>query len=62
MQASTYGPGLCISMHNNLEEMDLLEPCEGRAMNLGHEELGFCQVGFGLDVSQVGEQFLRTFD
>ncbi|XP_072949294.1 integrin alpha-PS1 isoform X2 [Epargyreus clarus] len=42
---SQFGQGLCYTLSNELELVDVWEPCRGRSMVREHEEFGFCQVG-----------------
>lgn len=40
-----FGQGLCYTLSNELELVDVMEPCRGRSVVREHEEYGFCQVG-----------------
>ncbi|CAH0585673.1 unnamed protein product [Chrysodeixis includens] len=40
-----FGQGLCYTLSNELELLDVMEPCRGRSVVREHEEYGFCQVG-----------------
>ncbi|XP_049873202.1 integrin alpha-PS1 isoform X2 [Pectinophora gossypiella] len=42
---SQYGQGLCYTLSNDLELVDVWEPCRGRSVQREHEEYSFCQVG-----------------
>lgn len=40
-----FGQGLCYTLSNDLQLIDMWEPCRGRSVQREHEEFGFCQVG-----------------
>ncbi|XP_026499697.1 integrin alpha-PS1 isoform X1 [Vanessa tameamea] len=42
---SQFGQGLCYTLSNDLQLIDVWEPCRGRSVQREHEEFGFCQVG-----------------
>ncbi|XP_045772971.1 integrin alpha-PS1 isoform X1 [Maniola jurtina] len=42
---SQFGQGLCYTLGNDLQLIDVWEPCRGRSVQREHEEFGFCQVG-----------------
>ncbi|XP_050679811.1 integrin alpha-PS1 isoform X1 [Leptidea sinapis] len=42
---SQFGQGLCYTLSNDLQLVDVWEPCRGRSVQREHEEFGFCQVG-----------------
>ncbi|CAH4026827.1 unnamed protein product [Pieris brassicae] len=42
---SQFGQGLCYTLGNDLQLVDVWEPCRGRSVQREHEEFGFCQVG-----------------
>ncbi|CAG9561864.1 unnamed protein product [Danaus chrysippus] len=42
---SQFGQGLCYTLSNDLQLIDMWEPCRGRSVQREHEEFGFCQVG-----------------
>ncbi|XP_041979376.1 integrin alpha-PS1 isoform X2 [Aricia agestis] len=42
---SQFGQGLCYTLSNDLQLIDVWEPCRGRSVQREHEEFGYCQVG-----------------
>ncbi|GBP30999.1 Integrin alpha-PS1 [Eumeta japonica] len=42
---SQYGQGLCYTLANDLQILEVSEPCSGLSVQREHEEYGFCQVG-----------------
>ncbi|XP_022236437.1 integrin alpha-PS1-like, partial [Limulus polyphemus] len=47
---SQWGFGICHSLTQNLLYRKQWDPCNGRPVNKGHEQYGYCQAGTSLDL------------
>lgn len=42
---SRYGRGMCYLLNNELKYDNLINTCQGRSVERGHEDYGYCQLG-----------------